>query len=523
MPDTDLHTAWLYPREDHFPVLTVAQTRAAEEAAFKAVDSFELMKAAGERSAARILDDLRHCESQPAQVLVLAGPGNNGGDALICARTLAQAGVNVVLMDIADPHTGSKDRQNAKKLADSVPIPSVDARHPVIDRDSWIVDGLLGIGITRAAEGLIARWIELINHSPNRRRVYSLDSPSGLNCDTGLAMGPAVQADVTLSYIACKLGLLSSEGKDLCGTLMIEPLNCERFIAPNALQAPSDQQHTARLPHRLHAHHKGNHGSVSVIGGCSGMVGAALLAARSAILCGAGRVAYSLLADQADQPLIDFQFPELMNKSLEDALTFSTVLAVGPGMGQSGLAEQVLNRVLRANQPLVLDADALNLLATDSATLGDGMTHRIQAGWQTVLTPHPLEAARLLNTSTEWVQHHRLSAATALSERFNATVVLKGAGTLTVYKARSEINLTGSSLLATGGSGDVLTGCIAALLAQGLSAFEAASTGVWLHGLAADPLPDETHGPEVAGASMLITRINQQLNHFLHKRARGNR
>lgn len=521
MADTETRTTWLYPREDSFPVLTVAQTRSAEQAAFQTIDSFELMKAAGERSAARILDDLRHCELQPAQVLVLAGPGNNGGDALVVACTLARAGLNVALMDLAPPDSGSKDRQKARKMADSVAMTTIDPKQPEIHQTAWIVDGLLGIGITRAADGLIAQWIEQVNRNPNCRKVYSLDAPSGLNCDTGFAQGPAIQADVTLSYIACKTGLLSSAGKDLSGSVRVEPLNCQAFLPDNCLQAPSDQQHIARLPLRQHVHHKGTHGSVGIVGGCTGMVGAALLAARSAILCGAGRVAFCLLADQKHAPLLDFEYPELMNKSLDETLAFASVLAAGTGMGLSAQAEVTLAQVLESRLPIVLDADALNLLATGSNAMNQAMAARLRNGDQTVMTPHPLEAARLLNTSTEWVQNNRLEAAQKLARQFKAIVVLKGAGSLTVSETRSEINLTGSALLATAGSGDVLTGCIAALLAQGLPPFEAASTGVWLHGLAADPLPGETHALEIGGASILIGRINRQLNHFLHKRTRG--
>lgn len=556
LPNTLREAHWVKPGDQTLPVLDVVAIRRVEESAFKQVGSFLLMQAAGIRSAQRILDWVHAQRLTIAHFLVLAGPGNNGGDACIVAHQLAALGMHVQWVNCPGHSEPSADRQAAERLCISLLEPTEWPEEGLpLTRDTVVIDGLLGIGCTRAPEGLIARIIESVNtqidmqqgpHQPGRARVVALDCPSGLNCSTGQAPGVAMQADLTLSYIACKTGLLDESGKDLCGDIEIDSLNCDDLLgqahkAP-ALWAHSDHHMRRQLPRRQHRHHKGSYGSVAVVGGQTGMVGAALLTARAALAMGAGRVAMTLLAEHTQRSgpwalmpdievpgqscFLDPLWPELMNKTLDDNLAFAQVLAVGPGLGTSAASEALLHQVLdtqaarNSGQHLVLDADALNLLAKDTG-LEQALLHfqSSRAHASTTLTPHPLEAARLLACSVQDIQANRYAAAKALSKRFQATVILKGSATLVASGEDVSINLTGGPALATGGSGDVLTGAVASFLAQGLDSHEAAQCAVWLHGLSIQPFK----GMEplvVSHASQISQRMQAQLNALLRQHTR---
>ena len=428
-------------------------------------------------------------------LLFVAGPGNNGGDALVAATMLHRAGRAVHVWLLAQPERLPADASQAWQAACAAGVPNHVLPAPAVPagaaeppdtlpsfppRMSAIVDGLLGIGLTRPVEGYLAAAIAHLNRAPVQR--FALDVPSGLQADTGVTQ-LAIRAAATLTFIGAKPGLYTGQGRDFAGTVTIDDLGLSTpgsVTTEIVLNGPACFAHA--LPARLHASHKGSYGSLAIIGGDAGMCGAPLLGARAALRLGAGRVYAGFLADA---PAFDPLHPELMLRAasqIDHAGMDAVVL--GPGMGQGMQAQawlDLLNDAAPRTARYVLDADALNLLAQARTPL--------HLNEQDVLTPHPLEAARLLSASVATVQSDRLAAARALSMRHGAVIVLKGSGTvLAAPDGRLAINPTGSAALATAGTGDVLAGMTGALLAQGMPGWEAALTAVWLHGAAADRL-----------------------------------
>lgn len=417
-----------------------------------------------------------------APVLILAGPGNNGGDARVMARVLRQRRIAVVLVGPAE----------------AVPA----------GKYGLIVDGLFGIGLARPIEGAWAELVARINAFAGP--VLALDIPSGLDGDTGKVLGIAVRATHTLSFIGGKPGLYTLDGPDHCGEISVVDLGLRLDRFPGALLSIEDFREC--LTPRKNNSHKGSHGSLAVIGGAAGMTGAALLAARAGLQLGAGRVFAGLLQALAVDPLQ----PELMLRSPDDALAQATTAVVGPGLGASDAAAEILRRALSpkpgADFPLLLDADALNLLAAHPVLAA----HVARRAAATVITPHPAEAARLLASTTDAVQADRVGAALELARRFKAHVALKGCGTIVAHPdGRWRINATGNPGLASGGSGDVLSGMAGALLAQGWPAAAALSAAVHLHGAAADALAARGDGPIGIAAGELIPTARTLLNRWI--------
>jgi hydroxyethylthiazole kinase-like uncharacterized protein yjeF len=352
--------------------------------------------------------------------------------------------------------------------------------------------------------------------------VLALDIPSGLDSDTGTLVGdgPAARATHTVTFIAAKPGLYTGAGRDHAGAVTIAPIGVDvddssaaRLNAP-ALFAPW-------MPARDFSTHKGTFGTLAVIGGDTGMCGAPILASRAALLTGAGKVHVAFIGSGA--PPYDAPHPELMLDAADRlALDAMDALSIGCGMGASQHARDVLDRALQCGLPTLLDADALNLLARDDALAARVAGHGTPqgdrvAGTPCVLTPHPLEAARLLGSDTQTVQRDRLAAARALAARFAAVVVLKGSGTVIASPdGRLAINPTGNAGLATGGTGDVLGGIIGAQLAQRLPPYEAAAAGVYLHGLAADALTAQGDGPAGLSASELAPMVRTLMNRLFY-------
>jgi hydroxyethylthiazole kinase-like uncharacterized protein yjeF len=371
-----------------------------------------------------------------------------------------------------------------------------------------VVDGLFGIGLERAVSGRHAEWIEAVNRV--RAPVLALDVPSGLQSDTGRVMGCAIRAAHTVTFIALKPGLLTLDGPDHCGDIHVRALGLDAqtlraargfVIGPEVLDAV--------LPRRARNSHKGDYGSVGIIGGDHGMVGAALLAGRAALKLGSGRVYVGLLAREAQS--VDAEQPELMLRSADEVLKLRhlTCLAVGPGLGQMPDAAFHLGIALESRLPLVLDADALNLLAADTR-LAEQLRARPAP---TLLTPHPAEAARLLGTSTREVQGNRVGAVTMLAARLRSLVVLKGAGTVCAAPDGTwHVNTTGNPGMASAGMGDVLTGMIAALLAQGAEPRTALLAAIFLHGAAADHAVAGGAGPVGLTATDTIDAARSLLN-----------
>lgn len=411
-------------------------------------------------------------------VLIIAGPGNNGGDGLVAAHLLRNQGVDVTVV---------------RAGKDGLP-----------DRDwTLAIDALFGIGLARPIEGSLADLVGRINALPCP--VLAIDIPSGLCADTGRILGTAVRATSTLSFIAGKPGLYTLDGPDHCGEVVVDAIGVD--VGTTGGRLISTELFREHLKPRLRNSHKGSFGSVGILGGAPGMAGAALLAGRAALQLGAGRVYAGMLERLAVDPVQ----PELMLRDAATVPGLATVLAIGPGLGQGGPALELLRLALDSPLPLVLDADALNLLADHPVLRGKvsrGDTPRI-------LTPHPAEAARLLGTTTDTVQADRLTAALELARRHRAIVALKGCGSIVATpEGNWFVNATGNAGLASAGSGDVLTGMVAALLAQHWSPLAATLAAVYLHGAAADMLAASGTGPIGLTAGEITASARSLLNHW---------
>ena len=437
-------------------------------------------------------------------ILIFAGPGNNGGDAFVAARYLKQWFFAVTVVFAGDPAQLPPNAAAAHAqwlAAGGTTIGSP----PQTGGWSLVIDGLLGIGITRDVAGRYAQWITIINrtHAP----VLAIDIPSGLDADSGKIHGACVRATHTITFIGAKPGLLTLDGPDHCGEIVVDDLglgNDPRTVPGTVLGAAAHA-----LAPRLRNTHKGSHGSVGIIGGDSGMVGAALLAGRAALRLGAGRVYVGLLA--RDAPLLDVKQPELMLRTAAEVLKLDhlSCLAIGPGLGQSPDAAFYLQCALESRLPLVIDADALNAIAV-SYKVKLIVKQRVMP---TILTPHPAEAARLLGCTTHDVQADRIAAATTLAAQLNAHVVLKGAGSICASPGQPwRINTSGNPGMASAGMGDVLTGIIAALIAQGVDAQRAMEKGVRLHGAAADACVANGIGPVGLTADETVDAARHILN-----------
>jgi ADP-dependent NAD(P)H-hydrate dehydratase / NAD(P)H-hydrate epimerase len=340
--------------------------------------------------------------------------------------------------------------------------------------------------------------------------------PSGLDSDTGAPVGngETVRATDTITFIGAKPGHYTAQGRDLCGTLYVATIGVEPPATPAiSLNAPA--LFIDHFPPRDFGTNKGSFGTVAIIGGDTGMCGAPVLAGRMALYGGAGKVNIAFIGEGF--PPYDPPHPELMLHRVDDfALDKMDALAIGCGMGTRERAKKVLGDVLALDVPKLLDADALNLAATDDA-LASAIARRGAQGDPCTLTPHPLEAARLLQTDAKTVQADRLQAARQLAARYGAVAVLKGSGTvIAAPDGRLAINPTGNAGLATGGTGDVLGGLIGALLAQNLPAYEAALAGVWLHGLAAERLTGQGIGPAGLTAGELAPVVRSLINRRIY-------
>jgi hydroxyethylthiazole kinase-like uncharacterized protein yjeF len=458
-----------------------AATRRIEQAAMATLPAHTLMQRAGQAVARLALAIAPHAQ----RYWIACGPGNNGGDGLEAATHLLQWGKMPIVTWLGHAANLPQDARAALDWARAANV--VFTTTPPEDCDCAI-DALLGLGASRAPEGQLAEHITHLNRlRAQGRSVLSVDLPSGLHGDTGNAPGACVQASHTLALLTLKPGLFTAQGRDAAGAIWFDELG----ITPSSADTPQALLNPAPAAQaRRHASHKGSYGDVAVIGGAAGMGGAALLAARAALHGGAGRVYVGPLDPEA--ALLDTAQPELMLRrptALLDQLDRLTVVC-GCGGGEAVIG--ILPELLRGASRQVLDADALNAVAADPAlqALLQNRGRRDGGALETVLTPHPLEAARLLNTDTSAVQQNRLAAAQSLAERLACTIVLKGSGTVIAAPgALPRINPTGNARLATAGTGDVLAGLVGARMAQGLPAFDAACAAVYDHGLAADAWP----------------------------------
>jgi ADP-dependent NAD(P)H-hydrate dehydratase / NAD(P)H-hydrate epimerase len=474
-----------------------------------AIEDFEipgltLMERAGSASY-RLLRDKW---PEARDITIICGTGNNGGDGFVVARLALQDGIAVRVLQLGNPEKLSADaRHNSDAFlaqgGEVIPFELVPEQTEVI------VDGVFGTGLEREVTGTWAEAIEAINE--HWAPVLALDIPSGLHSDSGRILGTAVKADATISFIGLKQGIFTGDGPEQCGELHFNDLEVPSGVYSGQRPSASRVSWSTMSGHvmpRSRTAHKGDFGHLLVIGGAPGYSGAVRMAAEAAARSGVGLVSVATSPEHA--ALLNLVRPELMchgvdgPQQLLPLLKKVDLVAIGPGLGQSDWSLGLLGRVLDSSLPLVLDADALNLLAFDPTQ---------RDNW--ILTPHPGEAARLLGCTTSEIQADRFQSVRRLQQRFGGVAVLKGAGTLIQagQQRATSICTDGNPGMATGGMGDVLTGVIAALLAQGHAPELAASMGVCIHAAAADMAAGQGERGLLAGDLMPLIRglINPEM------------
>lgn len=477
-------------------ILTADELQNLEMRAANQLGADTLMKRAGAAAAELIMKRLEDAGVEQRRVTLLVGPGNNGGDALACACELREKGavVNVVL-------PGGRRPTSALALAQLerwTQAGGTTYDDPYMtEKADCVVDGLFGTGLAKPITG---DYLDAVLWFNERQALkVSLDIPSGLNPVTGHWTGsyPGCSADVTITFLCVKSGLYMCEGADAAGEIVLNELDVSVPLSP--LSVIGTDEFPRVLRPRVKNSHKGDYGSVAVIGGTDGMIGASILAARAAMISGAGRVTLECRAEHA--PHVDMVYPEIMFATKPVNLEDFDAIVLGCGLGTSAEAKARVIEALNCQKPLILDADALNIIAADIKLQDMVLARRAP----TVLTPHPGEAARLLRRDTAGVTADRVAACRELAVQTGAIVVLKGAGTvISMRSSRTWINPTGSPMLATGGSGDVLAGMIGAMFAQGYDMVESVLAAVYFHGLSAEGLEAGFTAGEIAPNAMAL-------------------
>ncbi|MFT4520689.1 MAG: hydroxyethylthiazole kinase-like uncharacterized protein yjeF [Halioglobus sp.] len=461
---------------------TAEQTRALDRGA---IDEHDIPGITLMARAANVTFDylLEHWPS-PECLQVLCGTGNNGGDGFLIADLAHKRGIPVSVLQIGDPGKIGGDALLARNQALGNGVEIVGFEGAPLLPEGVIVDAMLGTGLGGPVRETYVEAIAAVNDSG--LPVVAVDIPSGLCADTGAVLGAAVIADLTVTFVGLKRGLFTLQAPDYTGGVLFSDLEVPLEAYENVPCSCSRLELEAlleQLPPRSATAHKGLYGSVLVVGGDRGMAGAAAMAAEAALRCGAGLVRVATRPEHVGA--IVARTPEVMPMGVESGDDFaplldaSDVVVVGPGLGQSDWSVYLLQLALASGKPLVLDADALNLMA--DGRLGDQTANE---DW--VLTPHPGEAGRLLGQSTAEIQQDRFRAAGALQQKFGGVVILKGNGSLIAGQGELLLSDYGNPGMASGGMGDVLSGVIGALLAQHIAPLEAAALAVCLHGAAAD-------------------------------------
>lgn len=460
-------------------VYTQAQVRDLDRYAIEqlGIPSYTLMTRAGEAA----LHAMRSCWPASQRVVVLCGPGNNGGDGYVLARAALAQRMDVRVIALTDPETLAGDARRAWEDFRAANGTTTPWHVHALDGADVIVDAIFGVGLARPVQGEIAACIERVNSST--AHVLSLDIPSGLATDSGNVLGAAVQADRTITFLGLKLGFYLGEGPNCTGIVMYDGLDvpAQAFAHVGGTAMRIDEDTVAKtLPRRRRTTHKGQQGHVLLIGGGTGMAGAARLAGEAALRVGSGLVTVATKPENA--AAIAANRPELICRGvtqaseLEALLERADVVAIGPGLGRDEWAHEMMRGACKCSKPSVLDADALNALAEHP---------RSNSNW--ILTPHPGEAGRLLGMTASDVQRDRLQTAQRICARYGGVVALKGAGTLVLdCSDLPYICDRGNPGMASPGMGDVLTGVIAGILAQGAGVVASARTGVFVHAMAGD-------------------------------------
>lgn len=438
------------------------------------------------------------CEKYGLQnrVLVVAGCGNNGGDGVAIGRILKERGMHVEIAIIGKKEGMSEEMSTQVEIAKAYHIP---VTYRIMDNDyDLIVDALLGIGLKRDVEGRFLTAVQSINERLSK--VISVDIPSGINANTGAVCGDAVRADITVTFGYRKLGHVLYPGTQYTGDLYVEDIGITDYSFME--QAPEVFTYTMkdkRLPKRNPAGNKGTFGKVFLIAGSKNMCGACQFAAMSAFRMGAGMV--KILTAEENLEALKKKIPEAIFDTYNSATTkeevalqiekgidWCSVMAIGPGIGTGDFPQYMLEKVIAYNtKPLVLDADALTILAADYELMKRLERGNRRYGYDIVMTPHMGEFAKLLHTNTTAIQTELFPVVRAFTEKYHVTLVCKDARSIAAYKGKAiYLNTSGNDGMATAGSGDVLTGMITGLLAQNMNGFEAACLGEFLHGCAGD-------------------------------------
>lgn len=488
-----------------------AQVRELDRIAIEqyGIAGYELMTRAGQAALTEL--EARWPEAQ--ELLVYCGAGNNAGDGYVLARLAQTRGLSVRVASVVAPERLSGDAARAWQDCRAAGVPVEAAWPGAADAaPDVLVDALLGTGLDREIDGAVADAVAEINRAP--QPVVALDIPTGLDADSGLPLGCAVSATLTVTFVGLKQGLFVGRAADYCGELVFADLGVPAQVAdavPPVMRRITAAELGAVLPRRRRTAHKGANGRVLLVGGGPGMGGAIRLAGEAALRSGAGLVYVATHADSVATVMAGR--PELMcrpvegSADLDELLALADAVVLGPGLGRSDWARALFERVINVEQPLIADADALNLIAA----AGQPLERK-----QWVITPHPGEAARLLGSDAGAIQRERLSSVRVLAERFGAAAVLKGAGSLVAACDPSgavdvAVCDRGNPGMASGGMGDLLSGIVGALLAQGVPPAPAARAAVLLHALAGDDAAEEG-GERGMVASDLLRHIRRRAN-----------
>ncbi|MEM1404223.1 MAG: NAD(P)H-hydrate dehydratase [Pseudomonadota bacterium] len=471
---------------------TAEQSRAVDAAAM-ARDGFtgpQLMA----RAARAAFEYLLEQTGEPQLLQVLCGAGNNGGDGFLLAMLARDRGIETRVF-LVDGEPRSQDGLAAFERMESSGLQALEFAPNALEAHGVVVDAMLGTGITGAPRESVRNAIDTINAL--QLPTLALDVPTGVNSDTGHIAASAIRASWTISFITAKRGLVTAAGQGAAGQVVLDDLDVPADTyndVGDVIDSMLVEEQLAKLPPRPVDAHKGSYGRLLIVGGDHGMGGAALMAAESALRCGLG-LCRVVTRPEHMAPLLT-RCPEAMATGADHynhalpALPWADAIVVGPGLGDGPWGEQMLHACLAAGKPLLIDADALNLLAVEPRALPPG----------SVITPHPGEAARLLDRRSLEIQEDRFVAVKALQDKFQTAVVLKGNGTLVVDSSGIGVCLAGNPGMASGGMGDVLSGVIGSFLAQGLDAGNAARLGVTLHAAAAD------NAAAVRGMASLLAR-----------------
>lgn len=484
-----------------------------------------------ERAGAAVFRAMRQRWPRAHRVAVLCGGGNNGGDGFVIARLAKEAGFDVAVYLLSDSSKLKGDAKTAydKMMKSSVPVTTDIDRYDNKNKNKndeqldIIVDAMLGTGLSGPVEGQWKTAIDWINQRKEKSetKIVAADMPSGLHADTGRVLGTAVKADLTVTFIGMKIGMLTASGPDYCGELVFDDLMVDpqvyQHVPVSAIRLDKDLLKTF-FPERAQCSHKGNHGHVLVVGGNYGMAGAVRLAGEAALRCGAGRVSIAcrpehVAAVVANRPELMChgldENPKSLTTKLKTLMSSANCIVVGPGLGQDKWAQQIFSVVRETSLPVIADADALNLLARDFDDK-QSSDNKQRGNW--ILTPHPGEASRLLQTTTQDIQNDRFDAIRALQSRYGGTIILKGNGSLVMDSTSTiYICMAGNPGMGSAGMGDVLSGVLGACVAQSKQIELSAQVATLLHARAAD-LAVEKVGERGLVASDLFFCLRQLVN-----------